>query len=265
MARTEGEAGEPSDSDWIGGVQAARALLEQAPEHALELRLSRPAERGPGRQLAQAARRAGVKLQQVPRRSLDALLPGIDHQGVAVRRSAIGYVSLDGLLTTNPAPSLVVVLDGITDPRNLGAIVRSAWAFEAQAVIVSKHRSAGLTPAAIKTAAGGAEHVPVCRVANTKTALEQLKAVGFWVYGAAAEGAVELAAADFDGSVALVLGAEQRGLRPSVRRCCDLLLTIPMRSAAGSLNVAVAAGVILARAYESRRSVTASSLGPTVR
>ncbi len=163
---------------------------------------------------------------------------------------AYPYADADELLGAD----LLVVLDEVSDPHNLGAVARSALAAGCAGLVVPRHRAAHVTPAAVKASAGTLEHLPVAQVANVTRFLQDAKAAGFWVYGAAGEGGVEYSGLDLRDRVALVLGAEGRGLRPLVARTCDALATIPMRPPVESLNVSVAAALILFEVVRQRRT-----------
>jgi 23S rRNA (guanosine2251-2'-O)-methyltransferase len=161
---------------------------------------------------------------------------------IAVRE----YVDLDRLLAIPAARSAMaffLALDQVQDPRNLGAVLRSAAAFGVHGVLVAKHHAVGLTDAVARTAMGAVEHVAVARETNLVAALEAVKAAGIWVYGTAVTGGVPVWATDFRGPVCLVLGGEGEGVRPLVARTCDALVTIPMTAGVGSLNVAAAAAI----------------------
>ena len=192
-----------------------------------------------------------VPLKRIRREHIEELVPGVVHQGVAARVGAYPYSGLEEILAS-PDP-LVVVLDGVTDPRNLGAVLRAADGAGASGVVVPKDRAVGVTPAAVKASAGASEHVRVARETNLRRALERMKEAGVWTY-AAEDAASPLATTytdlDLSGSVALVLGSEGRGVRRLVREGCDGAVSIPMRGAVSSLNVSVAAAVLL---FEARR------------
>ncbi|HEX4992996.1 MAG TPA: 23S rRNA (guanosine(2251)-2'-O)-methyltransferase RlmB [Rubrobacteraceae bacterium] len=198
-------------------------------------------------QVAQAAKAAGVFVQKVSQQRVAELATGAVHQGIVARVSPYPYVELEDLLST-PVP-LVVVLDGVTDPHNLGAVLRVADAAGASGVVIPKDRAAGVTAAAVKASAGASEHVPVARVTNLRRAVDQMQRAGLWVY-AAEVGGTEYGDLDLTGPIGLVLGSEGRGVRRLVREGCDGAISIPMLGAVGSLNVSVAAAVLL---YEARR------------
>jgi 23S rRNA (guanosine2251-2'-O)-methyltransferase len=198
--------------------------------------------------IASEAAARGVRLRHVRRERVEELARGAVHQGVAARVASYPYSGLAEILAA-PDP-LIVVLDSVTDPRNLGAVLRAADGAGASGVVVPKHRAVGVTPAAAKASAGASEHVRVARETNLRRALDKMKEAGVWAY--AAEGGVATAYTDLDvsGPVAFVLGSEGRGIRRLVREGCDGMVSIPMRGAVSSLNVSVAAAVLL---FEARR------------
>jgi 23S rRNA (guanosine2251-2'-O)-methyltransferase len=200
-----------------------------------------------------APRAAAEILSRVPRERLQALVEGGVHQGVVARLREFAYASLEEVLArakASGAPPLVVVLDGLQDPHNLGAVIRSADALGAHGVVLPKDRSVGVTAAVARASAGAVEHVPVARVTNLSRALEELKAGGLWVAAADPEGDQVLWEARLDGPLALVIGAEGAGVRPGVLKHCDLRLRIPMGGQVGSLNASVSAALVL---YEAAR------------
>ena len=198
-------------------------------------------------QVAQAAKAAGVPVQNVSQQRVAELAAGGVHQGIVARVAPYPYVELEDLLST-PVP-LVVVLDGVTDPHNLGAVLRVAEAAGASGVVIPKDRAAGVTAAAVKASAGASEHVPVARVTNLRRAVDQMQRAGLWVYAAEVRG-TPYGDLDLTGPTGLVLGSEGRGVRRLVREGCDGAISIPMLGAVGSLNVSVAAALLL---YEARR------------
>jgi 23S rRNA (guanosine2251-2'-O)-methyltransferase len=198
-------------------------------------------------QVAQAAKAAGVPVQNVSQQRVAELAAGGVHQGIVARVAPYPSVELEDLLST-PVP-LVVVLDGVTDPHNLGAVLRVADAAGASGVVIPKDRAAGVTAAAVKASAGASEHVPVARVTNLRRAVDQMQRAGLWVYAAEVRG-TPYGDLDLTGPTGLVLGSEGRGVRRLVREGCDGAISIPMLGAVGSLNVSVAAALLL---YEARR------------
>jgi 23S rRNA (guanosine2251-2'-O)-methyltransferase len=198
-------------------------------------------------EVAKAAGTRGVDVKRVPRQRVEELTRGGSHQGVAARVEPYPYSGLAEILSS-PEP-LVLVLDGVTDPRNLGAVLRAADGAGAGGVVIPKDRAVGVTAAAVKSSAGASEHVRVARVTNLRRALDTMKEAGLWVYAAEAGGA-PYTGLDLAGAVAFVLGSEGRGVRRLVREGCDGTLSIPMLGAVESLNVSVASAVLL---YEARR------------
>ncbi len=189
----------------------------------------------------------GVTVKKVPRDRVDELARGGVHQGVVARVEAYPYSSLEEILAV-PEP-LILALDGVTDPRNLGAVLRAADGAGASGVVIPKDKAVGVTPAAVKASAGASEHVRVARVTNLRRAVDGMKAANVWVYAAEAAG-TDYAKLDLAGPAAFVLGSEGRGVRRLVREACDGIVSVPMLGAVSSLNVSVAAAVL---AYEARR------------
>jgi 23S rRNA (guanosine2251-2'-O)-methyltransferase len=198
-------------------------------------------------EVAHAADARGVKPKRVSRQRVDELSGGGVHQGIAARVEPYPYSGLAEILAS--AEPLVLVLDGVTDPRNLGAVLRTAEGAGASGVVIPTDRAAGVTAAAVKSSAGASEHVRIARETNLKRAIEKMKEAGLWVYAAEAVG-TPYAQLDFAGPVGLVFGSEGRGVRRLVREACDGTVAIPMLGNVGSLNVSVAAAVLL---YEVRR------------
>lgn len=188
------------------------------------------------------ARKAGVAVRQVGAEQIERLASGGVHNGIVADLSAAGYADFDDIIA-NDATRFVLLLDGITDPQNLGAILRVADGFGAQLVVLPEHDSVGLTPVAVKASAGASQWVPVAQVTNLARAIESLQKREFWVYGAAAGGDPP-DQIDFRGKVALVLGNEGKGIRRNVLEHCDRVVTIPMQGHVDSFNVATAAAVL---------------------
>jgi 23S rRNA (guanosine2251-2'-O)-methyltransferase len=198
-------------------------------------------------EVANAAGARGVTVKRASRQRVEELARGGVHQGVAARVEPYPYSGLEEILSS-PDP-LILVLDGVTDPRNLGAVLRAADAAGASGVVIPKDRMVGVTAAAVKASAGASEHVLVARVTNLRRAVDTMKEAGLWVYAAEA-GGTPYNELDLAGAVALVLGSEGRGVRRLVREGCDGTVSIPMLGAVESLNVSVASAVLL---YEARR------------
>ena len=197
-------------------------------------------------------RARGIPIRFESREQLDRLAARVPHQGVIAFPAAEIYLSLED---TAAAGGLHVVLDGVEDPHNLGAIIRTAHAAGAAAVVIPERRAAGVTETAARASAGAVAHLPVVRVANVNRALEQLKKSGYWIYGLDQNGPEPYDQTTYAAPTAFVLGAEGRGLHEQVARHCDFLVRIPMAPGGlASLNVSVAAGVVL---FEWRRRLTA--------
>ena len=197
--------------------------------------------------VAEAAGARGVEVKRASRQRVDDLAGGGVHQGVVARVEPYPYSGLEEILAS-PEP-LVVVLDGVTDPRNLGAVLRASDGAGVSGVVLPKDRAAGVTAVAVKASAGASEHVLVARETNLRRAIDRMKEAGLWVYAAEAAGG-SYTSLDLAGPVGLVFGSEGRGVRRLVREACDGEVSIPMLGAVGSLNVSVASAVLL---YEARR------------
>jgi 23S rRNA (guanosine2251-2'-O)-methyltransferase len=251
----------PGGLDAVFGVHAVRALLARG-EAPRQLWVQ---EGAAGRRLADLLEEAGgrgVHVTAHPREQLDQLAGGAAHQGVVafcLPLAAESEASLWFKLEAWPleAPPLLLVLDGVTDVHNFGACLRSADAAGVHGVIVPKDRAAPLNATVRKVACGAAESVPVYQVTNLARALARMKSLGVWVIGTAGEAEVSLFEADFTGPVALVMGAEGKGLRRLTREACDGLVKLPMAGAVASLNVSVATGIGLFEAVRQRQATSA--------
>ena len=224
-----------------------RALLARRPEAILGAKVLQ--DPGPKlEELARALEKRGVRVERVRRGELDRLSAGETHQGVIVDvrpRPAFELADFEDLVAARGRALRLLLLDGVEDPRNLGACLRTADAAGIDAVVVPKAHAAQLTPAAVKAATGAAETVPLLRAPNLARAIQWLKSANVWVVGADAEAEHSLYEARLSPPIALVLGGEGRGLRRLTRELCDELVKIPMTGAVASLNVSVAAGVVL--------------------
>jgi 23S rRNA (guanosine2251-2'-O)-methyltransferase len=242
----------------VYGVHAARALLERHADRVVSLRLATTRDDPRVRDIESLARERGIALKRVDPRELGKQLGDVSHQGVAAEVRPLPPWTEDDLidaLTRVTAP-LILALDGVQDPHNLGACLRTADACGALAVVVPKDRAAQLTPAARKVAAGAAETTPVVTVTNLVRTLKLLKEANVWVVGADAEAEKLARDADLKGSIALVLGAEGAGLRQLTRQTCDVLVRLPQLGSVESLNVSVATGMLLYEALRQRNDVT---------
>ena len=195
----------------------------------------------------------GIAVEVRKREALDRQAGTTAHQGVLCLCGEFAYAGLEEIIANrHPAfpASLVLLLDGIEDPQNLGSLIRTAHCFGANGVVIPRDRAAGITPAVIKASAGAAGHIPVSQVVNLTQAIEFLKEKGFWIYGTDAGAPCDVGSARFEGDVGLVMGSEGKGMRPLVKKHCDVLLSIPLFGKVDSLNVSVAAGILL---HEIRR------------
>lgn len=215
-----------------------------------------PDQNGRMADIVAMAKETGAVVTQVDRRKLDAMSETGAHQGVIAQAAAHTYVSLEDILQTardRGERPLILVCDGLTDPHNLGAVIRSAETAGAHGVVIPKRRSAGLTATAAKASAGAIEHIGVARVTNLAAAIDELKENGVWVFGADAGGDKQLYEADFAGAAAIVIGSEGNGLSRIVREKCDFIVSIPMKGKVNSLNASAAAAVLLYEAVRQRR------------
>ncbi len=243
-------------SNLIYGVNAVLEALRAGTRQIETITILESARPDRLKALLDLARQKGVRVHYVPRLELDRALGEVRHQGVVARIAAARYADADELLDTLEAkigttdPPLVVGLDGIEDPRNMGSILRTAECAGVHGVFIAERRAVGLTGVVAKVAAGALEYVPVARVTNLVRLIEQLKARNIWVVGAAAEANQSYTEWDWKLPAAIFLGNEGSGLHRLVREHCDTLVRIPVFGKLDSLNVSVAAGVLL---YEVRR------------
>ncbi len=205
--------------------------------------------------IASKARSAGAVVVEADRRKLDAMSRTHAHQGVIALASVREYASVEDILQAaadTGEPPLLVICDELSDPHNLGAVIRTAECAGAHGVIIPKRRSAGLTAVVAKTSAGAVAHVPVARVPNLPALLKELKERGVWVFGTAADGPTSLYDADLKGPAAIVIGSEGSGMGRLVAESCDFLVSIPMRGKLNSLNASAAAAILLYEAVRQR-------------
>ncbi len=246
-----------SETQLLYGLHAVEAVLKREAATVAELWLDRGRKDRRLSELAGQAQGAGITVQWVGRDELDTLSEGARHQGAVARvrvSSARNETFLEQLLTSLEQPPFLLVLDGVTDPHNLGACLRSADAAGIHAVIAPRDRACGLTPVVRKVASGAAESVPFVQVTNLARTLKMLQGAGVWVVGTALEGAqADLFHTSLSGPLALVLGAEGKGLRRLTQENCDQLAYIPMVGTVQSLNVSVAAGICLFEALRQRQ------------
>ena len=242
--------------DQVYGIHAVNSLLAHHANAVAQLYVLAGRKDMRLQAILDTATRAGIPVEECSRADLDARCPQV-HQGVVALSRAVNLErhekSLDALLDGLDHPPFLLVLDGITDPHNLGACLRSAEAAGVDAVIVPKDKSAQLTPAVRKVACGAAEIVPFFPVTNLARTLQALQQRGIWIFGAAGEAEQSIYAADLKGPLALVLGSEGKGLRRLTREHCDSLVAIPMAGEVSSLNVSVSTGICLFEAVRQRQ------------
>jgi 23S rRNA (guanosine2251-2'-O)-methyltransferase len=253
------------DGAHVFGVQPVLEALRAGARPVERLTLAEGAHESRLREILEIARYADIPVRRVPRADLQRIAAGANHQGVVATIAAAHYTHADELLDALSArvgtndPPLAVVLDGVEDPRNLGAVLRTTECAGAHGVFVPERRASGLTETVAKAAAGALEYVPVARVANVARLLEELKGRGVWTVGTAADAEKDYTEWDWTQPSALLLGGEGEGLRRLIRERCDVLVRIPLLGRIESLNVSVAAGIILYEAVRQRRVAKAIS------
>ena len=239
-------------SRFVYGVNPVLEALRAHPQDVVRVLVERKRSQGAER-VAQAAGAAGVRVEEagdLDRRSRCGV-----HQGVGAELAEFTYLELPDLLDTiKNGPAFLLVLDGVTDPQNLGALIRSAHALGAHGVVLPKDRAAGVTPLVTKAAAGALEHCPIARVTNLSRAIDQMKENGIWTIALAADGDRNLSDIDLKTPTALVMGSEGAGVRPLVRSTCDHVARIPMGGKVGSLNVSAAGAISLYEVARQRRA-----------
>lgn len=236
-----------SSNEKIFGIHAIESFLNRSPERVLQLFLQKSRQDKKLSVIEQQATNAGIRIQQVDKRKMDDWVKG-NHQGVIAEVKVVdAKMSEDEMfdLAANKKDFLALILDGVTDPHNLGACLRTADAAGVDLVIVPKDKSASLTPVVRKVACGAAEFVPLVKVTNLARTIKRLKENYVWVVGTAGEAEEEIYQVKFSGPTALVMGAEGDGMRRLTRENCDQLIKIPMAGSVSSLNVSVATGVCL--------------------
>lgn len=250
-----------SDLEWIYGIHAVETALTQQPEGIQEVRFQEGRDDKKTQRLAQLCQKQKVRVQYVPRKELDQLFTKnkerVVHQGVVALTAmakAQGEADLHRLVEGIEGTPLIVILDGITDPHNLGACLRSADAAGAHAVVIPKDKSAQLNATVSKVACGAAESVPVFSVTNLARTMKKLQDQGIWIFGTAGEAEQTIYEHDLTIPAAIVMGAEGDGMRRLTREQCDYLIKLPMAGVVSSLNVSVATGVCLYEVVRQRLS-----------
>ena len=246
------------DSQWVAGINAVASAIEHDAGHVREVLLEAGARNPRIAEIEGNARRLGIEVRRVAQQALDGVAGGLRHQGAVARYAAAktwDEHELPGLVEAAQGRALVLVLDGVQDPHNLGACLRSAAAAGATAVVIPKDKAVQVNATVRKTSAGAADRIPVIRCTNLSRCLRDLQKLGVWIYGLAGDAEESFYRLDLTGNVALVLGGEGEGLRRLTREHCDGLARIPMPGEMESLNVSVSAGVALFEAVRQRQSV----------
>jgi 23S rRNA (guanosine2251-2'-O)-methyltransferase len=246
---------ERSNDTMIYGTNPVTEALRSHPQRIRRILVAEGTRDARFSEIFKIATSEGVPIEHVPRRQIDRVADGEkNHQGIVAIAAAAEYLDEDDLIDLLPADALILLLDGIEDPRNLGAILRTAECAGTDGVFLPNRRAAGLTDTAVKTAAGATEYLRIARTGNLNRLIERLKERGIWIVGADANAVTDYTDWDWRLPTALVLGSEGSGLHRLVRENCDCLVRIPMFGRIDSLNVSVAAGVILFEARRQRRN-----------
>ena len=251
-------------SDRLYGIHPVLEALRSAERHIDGIYLQQSRQGRRGREIDEIVRLAktkGISVDFRPREALDRLTGSAHHQGVVGIVAGKAYASLDDLIArvAEKEHALLLLLDGIEDPHNLGAILRTAEAAAVDGVIIPERRAVGLTATVAKASAGAIEHLPLARVVNLSHTIERLKNENFWIYALDVKGDKNFLHVDYRGAVALVIGSEGRGVRPLVAQHCDGRINIPMMGRVSSLNASVAAGILLYEVLRQRASTIHSS------
>ena len=240
---------------WIAGIHSVRTALKHGADAVEEVWIEHRRQDRRLREILELARSANVPVRQMERPDLDRALPGVNHQGVLARAvvpAAGTERDLEAILDKLTEPPFLLILDGVQDPHNLGACLRTCDAAGVHALIAPKDNAVGLTPTVCKVASGAVGRVPFIQVTNLARTLRGLKDRGVWLIGTSGEADISIYQADLKGPLALVMGGEEKGLRRLTRDCCDRLVSLPMRGEVESLNVAVATGITLYEALRQR-------------
>ena len=239
----------------IYGINPLLEMFHSHPALLEKIIVAEGPERGSVRKILKLAAENGVPVESTGRDRVEKLAPCRVHQGIVGLCREHEYATVDDVLANRHKGSrysLVILLDSITDPQNLGSIIRTAHCCGVNGVIIPGNRSASVTATVAKASAGAVYCLPTAMVVNLVRTIEYLKEKGFWIYGAAAESEVNIHAPDYEGDIGLVMGGESRGIRPLIRKKCDFLISIPMRGQVTSLNVSVAAGIIIHEIFRKR-------------
>ena len=246
------------NKDLLCGVNPILEKLKTTPAEITEIILIQGPQRSALHGIEFAGRRLGIKISYRPPRVLDQLAHGQKHQGILAWVEPYSYLpfsDLEQCLKTSQGTYWVLVLDGLTDPRNFGALLRTAEAVGIRDILIPKDRSVGITPAVAKSSAGAIHHLRICRVTNLRRSIAALKQQGLWIVGLEATSPVEFHSRNYPARMAVVLGSEDQGIRPLIQKECDFLVSIPMRGKISSLNVSVAGAVFLYELLRQRSSI----------
>lgn len=240
----------------VPGIHAVNAVLETAPERVLSAWIEEKKRNPRIEAIREKLRSIGISVETSQRQNLDRLCESTQHQGVAIRcapRETIDEHDLISLIEEKDSPALLLALDEVTDPHNLGACLRVADAAGVDAVILPSHRSAHLSPTVCKVSCGASEYLPIVRAGNLSRLLDTLKAAGYWVTGTVMDTPTSIYECDFTRPTVLIMGAEGTGLRRLTAQKCDFLVNLPLNGSVESLNVSVATGICLYEAVRQRR------------
>lgn len=242
----------------IPGFHGVRRALTGEGIRIKEVWIAEGKDSGRIREIIQIAREQDIPIRFKKGAELSRILPGVAHQGIVALAGGFTYTDIDqlvGISLQHPGQGLLIAVDHITDEGNLGALIRTAAFFGAHGMIISKDRCAGISANVLKKSSGGFAHLPIARVVNLGRALDILEKKGFWIIGSSGDGDLSIYRFDWHRDVVLVLGNEQRGLSPSVRKRCHQVVSIPPVGYDGSLNVAVAGGVVLSEVIRQRKAL----------
>jgi 23S rRNA (guanosine2251-2'-O)-methyltransferase len=263
MSRHSGKKPETATPlEYLSGRNAVREALLGDVSRFNKLLLSKSVAEPFSREVRAMAGKGSVPVQTVPPQKLDRLLPGVNHQGVALSMSPVSYRSVHDLLTgigptlgdVRSRKPLLLLLDHIQDPHNLGAIIRTAVAVGAAGLILPDRNAASVNAAAMKTSAGTAHRIPIARASSLSAVIQELKERGYWIVGSDMQSETTIWDMDWDRPLAVVVGSEEKGMRKSLAGQCDFIVSIPLRGEVESLNASVAAGIVLAAAVRSRQA-----------
>ncbi len=246
------------DKDLLCGVHPIVEKLKTTPSEIAEIILAEGLERSALRKIEFEARRHGVPVTYRSSRTLDEMAQGLRHQGVLARVNAFLYFpfsELQQIVNTSGGAHWILIPDGLTDPRNFGAILRTAEAVGVRDILIPKDRSVGVTPIVVKASAGASNHLRICRVTNLRRAIVELKNRGFWIVGLEAQSPTDIYGTNYPDRIGVVVGSEGQGIRPLIRQECDFLVSVPMYGKMASLNVSVAAAVFLYELVRQARSI----------